>query len=287
MEVAELQAFISVADSGSFSLAAQRMHLTQPAVSKRIAALEARLDTRLFDRIGRRTLLTEAGRALLPRARRILMEMEDSRRAIVNLSGAITGRLSVGTSHHIGLHRLPAVLRRYTAHYPDVELDLRFLDSEAACAAVERGDIEMGIVTLPAAPRASLILTPIWRDPLSVVVARDHALTRKRKPTLGQLAQHRAILPAPGTFTRDIVEDAFHRLGVPLLTGLSTNYLETIRMMVSIGLGWSILPDTLLDSDLHPLHFKELRLERTLGVIQHPDRTLSNAARKLIQALEA
>jgi len=287
MEVAELQAFISVADGGSFSLAAQRMHLTQPAISKRIAALETKLNTRLFDRIGRRTLLTEAGRALLPRARRILMEMEDSRRVIVNLSGTITGRLSVGTSHHIGLHRLPSVLRSYTARYPEVELDLRFLDSEAACAAVERGDLELGIVTLPPAPRKSLILTPIWRDPLSIVVARDHPLARQSKTTLDQLAEHRAILPAPGTFTRDVVEDAFTRLGVPLRTGLSTNYLETIKMMVSIGLGWSILPDTMLDRDLHALRFKELRLERTLGVVQHPERTLSNAARKLIQALKA
>ena len=87
MDIANLRAFVAVAESCSFSLAAERLHLTQPAVSKRIQALEASLDTRLLDRIGRRIVLTEAGRELLPRARHILLELEDSRRAIANQSG--------------------------------------------------------------------------------------------------------------------------------------------------------------------------------------------------------
>jgi len=140
MDLANLNAFIAVAETRSFSLAAERLHLTQPAVSKRIAALEAQLDVRLFDRLGREIGLTEAGRALLPRAYQILNVLDDTRRALTNLNGDIGGRLSLATSHHIGLHRLPPLLRAFTRAHPQVSLDIRFLDSEVAyeryCTAV-------------------------------------------------------------------------------------------------------------------------------------------------------
>ena len=108
MDISNLQAFVVVADTASFSLAAEQLHVTQPAVSKRISTLENQWDTRLFNRLGRKVLLTEAGQMLLPRAKRILSELEDCRRALGNLSGQVSGTLSIATSHHIGLHRLPA-----------------------------------------------------------------------------------------------------------------------------------------------------------------------------------
>lgn len=107
MDLASLNAFIAIAETGSFSEAGERLHLTQPAVSKRIASLEQQLSVRLFDRLGREVSLTEAGRALLPRAYQILNVLDDTRRALSNLSGDISGRLTLATSHHIGLHRLP------------------------------------------------------------------------------------------------------------------------------------------------------------------------------------
>ena len=140
MDFSALEAFVTVAEQGSFSRAAEALHLTQPAISKRVAALESELDARLFDRIGRKVNLTEAGDALLSNARRILQELEESRRVIANLSTEVRGRLSLATSHHAGLHRLPPVLRIYTKQYPQVELDLHFMDSESACSAVEHGD---------------------------------------------------------------------------------------------------------------------------------------------------
>ena len=149
MDIASLHAFVAIADSGSFSLAADCLRLTQPAVSKRVAALETELNVRLFDRLGRAVRLTEAGTVLLPRARRILAEVDDSRRALRNLSGSVVGPLILATSHHIGLHRLPPVLRAFTTQYPRVRLDMRFMDSEIACAAVLRGEVELAIVTLP------------------------------------------------------------------------------------------------------------------------------------------
>src|SRR5690625_2003504 len=156
MDLQLLNAFAGVAEAGSFSLAGETLHLTQPAVSKRIAALESLMGERLFDRIGRKTTLTEAGRTLLPYAHRILWEMENGRRALSGLSDTVGGRLSLGASHQIGLHRMPDILRGYARDYPDVELDLHFQDSEKACAAVEHGGIEIAIITLPPEPRPRL-----------------------------------------------------------------------------------------------------------------------------------
>jgi DNA-binding transcriptional LysR family regulator len=249
------------------------------------AALESELDARLFDRIGRTVTLTEGGHALLPRAQKLLVELEDSIRAISNLSGEIRGALRFATSHHIGLHRLPPTLKRFTQAYPQVRLDIRFMDSEAACVAVERGDLELGIVTLPPAPSNKLTTEVIWDDPLSIVVSRNHPLAEKADVTLNELAQHVAVLPATNTYTRQIAEQAFSRLGLVLETALSTNYLETIKMLVSVGIGWSLLPNTLLDKHISKLSIEGLSLQRSLGIVYHRERTLSNAARVFISEL--
>jgi len=285
MEFAALKAFVAVAETGSFSVAAERLFLTQPAVSKRIAALESELDARLFDRIGRTVTLTEGGVALLPRAQKLLMELEDSIRAISSLSGEVRGTLRFATSHHIGLHRLPPTLKRFTQMYPQVRLDIRFMDSEAACVAVEQGELELGIVTLPPEPSIKLTTEVIWEDPLGIVVSRNHPLAEQADVTLDQLAQHVAVLPATNTYTRQIAELAFSRLGLTLEIALSTNYLETIKMLVSVGIGWSLLPNTMLDKHISKLSVEELSLQRSLGIVYHRDRTLSNAARALISEL--
>lgn len=286
MDLNNLQAFTSVAEQGSFSRAAEELFLTQPAISKRVAALEDELETRLFDRIGHNITLTEAGQTLLPRAKRILSEVEDSRQTVINLSGKITGKLPIGTSHHIGLHRLPPVLSLYARQHPQVQLDIHFEDSEEVCTHVEHGKLELGIVTLPVNPGPSLKTTPIWNDPLRIVVSREHPLFWKKTHDLAKLAEHNAILPPTGTFTREILEQVFQPLGIQLKVGLSTHYLETIKMMVSIGLGWSILPLSMIDRDLHVLKVKGINLNRTLGCVQHTERTLSNAAQALLKTLQ-
>jgi DNA-binding transcriptional LysR family regulator len=286
MDINTLQAFLAVADTASFSQAAERLFLTQPAISKRIATLEENLGARLFDRIGRQVVLTEAGKALLPRAERILAELEDSRRAITNLGGEVAGRLTLGTSHHIGLHRLPPILRQFTERYPRVELDIRFMDSEEACRAVEHGELELGIVTLPQHPSPALAVEVVWDDPLAVIAATTHPLVKQKKVTVAQLAEHPAVLPAPGTYTREVIEQAFKPYHLQLRVTLSTNYLETIKMLVSVGLGWSVLPRTMLNDELRVLKVEQLQLSRQLGSVRHQGRTLSNAARAMLELLK-
>jgi DNA-binding transcriptional LysR family regulator len=285
MDITTLQAFTAVAESGSFSRAAEQLYLTQPAVSKRVAQLEAELDTRLFDRIGRRIDLTESGLALLPRARTILLEVEDSRRAISNLSGRVAGPLRIGTSHHIGLHRLPPVLRTFSTDFPDVELDLHFMDSELACRAVQHGDLELGIVTLPPAPPPELNARLVWPDPLVFIINPDHPLAGQPVISPTKLCEYPAILPTTGTYTREVIEQAFAPLGLQIPIRMSTNYLETIKMMVSVGLGWSVLPRSMLDEELSSIEVEGMSLSRQLGVVWHEARTLSNAAMAMLDKL--
>lgn len=287
MDTQSLQAFLAVAESNSFSRAAEQLHLTQPAVSKRIATLEAQIGARLFDRIGRRVTLTEAGQILLPRARQILIMVDDSRRALANLEGQIAGSLTLATSHHVGLHRLPPLLKDYTRTHPEVRLDLRFLDSEQAYQGVLDGELEIAVVTLAPHPDPQLDVVPIWNDRLCFVCAPDHPLTRHGRLTLPDLCRFDAVLPGPMTFTRSLIESRFAATGLSLSVGLSTNYLETLKMMASIGLGWSLLPERLIGGELHELEVEHPPIQRQLGYVIHRSRTLSNATQAMLALLNA
>lgn len=287
MDLATLNAFIAIAELGSFSEAAMRLHLTQPAVSKRIASLEQQLRVRLFDRLGREVSLTEAGRALLPRAYQILNVLEDTRRALTNLNGEITGRLTLATSHHIGLHRLPPLLRSFTRAHPQVALDIQFLDSEVAYDEVFHGRAELAVITLAPDTREPVRAVAVWDDPLDFVTAPEHPLAQGSGVTLADVALHPAVFPGGNTFTHHIVHRLFEAQDLIPNIAMSTNYLETIKMMVSIGLAWSVLPRTMLDDQVTRLPLPGIQLSRQLGYIVHTERTLSNAARAFMQLLDS
>ena len=287
MDLANLNAFLAIAETGSFSEAGERLHLTQPAVSKRIAGLEQQLGVRLFDRLGREIGLTEAGRALLPRAYQILNVLDDTRRALTNLSGEVSGRLTLATSHHIGLHRLPPLLRSFTRAHPQVALDIQFLDSEVAYEEVLHGRAELAVITLAPETREPIRAVAVWDDPLDFVAAPEHPLARSGAISLADVARHPAVFPGGNTFTHHIVQRLFEAQGLTPNIGMSTNYLETIKMMVSIGLAWSVLPRTMLDDQVARLPLPGIQLSRQLGYILHTERTLSNAARAFMALLDA
>lgn len=285
MDIAALQAFLAVAETNSFSRAAERIFLTQPAISKRIAALETSLGALLFDRIGRTIQLTPAGQALLARTRAILRELDDVKRSISNLAGTVAGELSLATSHHIGLHRLPGPLKQFHESYPGVRLDLHFMDSEKACRAVAQGEIELAIVTLPPAVSAPLQAIKIWDDPLDIVVSRTHPLAGAAPASPKALLDYPAILPGPGTYTREIILKALGPWRDKISVGMATNYLEVLKMLAAIGLGWSALPRTMIDESLSVVQIRKMKLERRLGIVTHAARTLSNAAQAIIHAV--
>jgi DNA-binding transcriptional LysR family regulator len=283
MHLDELDSFVHVATLGSFSAAADHLHISQPAMSKRIQSLESRLGVTLFDRLGKRVSLTPAGELLVGKATAMLDLSKDMERDVGNLAQSVSGRLSMATSHHIGLHRLAPALQAFTNAYPDVELDIQFEDSEVAHHMVRAGDIELAVVTLNPAGESEqpdLATQAVWHDPLCFVNSKPLPEAK----TLDHLATLPCILPGPNTFTGRIVTERFASEGLALQPALSTNYLETISMLVSVGVGWSVLPQTMA-GELHQLSPACAPITRTLGWVTHTKRTLSNSANAFLRVL--
>ena len=285
MDNQNLSAFIIVAENKSFSAAAYVLDVTQSTISKRIALLESQVGKKLFDRIARRVALTEAGQELLPRARRILKEYANALQAINDLSGNVSGILRLAISHHLGLHRLPDLLKIFSKTYPDVVLDIEFMDSEKAFERIMQAKSEIGIITLGSEIHPNIHKKEIWDDPLKFVCSEDHALSKLLNPELADLANFPVILPGLNTYTGRIVQNIFQYRQISLVTPMSTNYLETISKMVEIGLGWSVLPET-LTKNLHSLSVNHTSIKRQLGYICHTKHTLSNAGVAFLSLLD-
>ena len=288
MDTQNLSAFLAVAQTGSFSQAGEVLHLTQPAVSKRISLLEQQLKARLFDRIGRQVSLTEAGRVLLPRAAAILDDIRRTRQSILDLGKEVQGQLHLVSSHHVGLHRLPPILRRYSQDYPQVELDIQFMDSQQAYARVLNGDFDLGIVTQPGSNDPQIHSEAIWNDELVFVAAANHPLNGKSRLSLAALSEYPALLPEAHFYTTQIVESLFHANGLSIRTLLSTNYLETIKALISVGYAWGVLPKLMVDGDdIVQLPVQCERLSRGLNCIYHQDRSMSHPASSFLGLLRA
>lgn len=287
MEFSQLKAFICVAENCSFSITATQLHLTQPAISKRIATLEEQLGCVLFDRIGHHIQLTQAGEVLLPHAIKILQDVEDCKKQIHHLDDSVSGKLTLASSHHIGLHRLPEILKDYAKEYVDVELDFQFLESEQACEAVRVGKIELAVITLPLETDEKLQTIELWNDPLICMVNKEHPMCELSEVSLEQLASYSMLLPEKETFTRQIIERPFFNHRLKLKARMTTNELESLRMMVEIGLGWSILPKSMLREPLVEIQVNDLKIDRKLGLVRNKDRILSSSAKAMINLLES
>jgi DNA-binding transcriptional LysR family regulator len=286
MDTQHLQAFVAIAETGSFSAAAERLHLTQPAISKRIALLEEQLKSPLFDRIGRQVVLTQAGQVLLSKATLILREVTAAQRAIADLKGEVEGKLSIATSHHVGLHYLPPYLREFSTQFPQVKLDLHFLDSEQAYHEILQGRFDLAIITLALEQDARLQSHHLWHDQLYFVAAPTHPLAAQSNLQLADLSQHQAIMPDANTYTTQLISKLFESHNEHLNIDMVSNHLDTIKMLLSIGLGWGVLPKRILDSDLVILDVAHEPIMRPLGCIHHRQRSLNNAAKKFLQLLQ-
>lgn len=292
MDTQNLRAFVAVADGSSFSAAAEKLHVTQPAISKRIHMLEQQLDTLLFDRVGRQVSLTQAGRTLLPHAQQILAIMDNARQALADLDGGTKGQLKLITSHHIGLHRLPHVLREFSERYPQVELDIRFMDSEEAYAEVLKGHCDLGIITQVQEHNDTICTHTLWKDSLHFVAAPQHPLSQAVTVRLQDLAQYPALLPERRFYTTQLVENLFASHGLRIKINLSTNYLETIKALISAGYAWGVLPRSMLEDNAlsvlsveDPVRLEPVALSRNLDCIYHRQRQMSRAAQAFFELL--
>lgn len=285
MNLAAFEAFVKVMETGSISLAADQLFITQPAVTKRIHSLEEYFGVKLFESAGRGVQATHAAHSLLPKVKNWLNELGDIHYTLSHEQGQVQGKLKIGTSHHIGLHHLPSHLREYVQQYPNVTLDVHFVDSEQAHEQVIAGDLELAFLTLPPYGDERLKYVTIWNDPLVFVVAPFHPLAQQKNLSLEDLVNYPSLLPSAQTYTTQITMAEFEKQGIKPKTTMSNNPLESIRMLVSIGLGWSVLPKTLVNHDLQELDLN-LEMNRQLGMVWHPGRTQSKAAEALVQLMQ-
>ena len=284
MNLAAFEAFVKVMETGSISMAADQLFITQPAVTKRIHSLEDYFGVKLFESAGRGVQATHAAHSLLPKVKNWLNELGDIHHTLSHDQTQIKGKLKVGTSHHIGLHHLPEHLKAYVQQYPDVTLDVHFVDSEQAHEKVLAGDLELAFLTLPPTLDDRLSYVPLWNDPLVFVAAAFHPLAAKANLTLEDLIQYPSLLPASHTYTSQITLAEFEKKGLKPKITMSNNPLESIRMLASIGLGWSVLPQTMVSKDLVTLDL-DLEMKRQLGMVWHPARTQSKAAKALVDLM--
>ena len=286
MNTTNLATFVAVMQTGSISSAAEKLYITQPAVSKRIKNLEDEFGTALFDTVGRSIIPTAAAYDLLPFVRRWLDDYEACKASLQHAKEVASGRLVIGTSHHIGLHHLAPVLKRFIQAYPAVQLEVRFVDSEEAHKAVLEGEISLAFLTLPPTFDRRLNYHTLWSDPLYFVTGTLSPLAQKSKVSLLQLAHYPAILPAANTFTSQITLAEFAKHNLRPYATMSTNPLESIRMLVSVGLGWSVLPETLINQDLIKIDMAEnIELQRHLGLVTNPNLTRSASMQALLSML--
>lgn len=286
MNTTNLSTFVAVMQTGSISGAAEKLYITQPAVSKRIKNLEDEFGTVLFDTVGRSIIPTPAAHDLLPFVRRWLDDYEACKASLQHAKEIASGKLVIGTSHHIGLHHLAPVLKRFTQAYPAVSLEVRFVDSEEAHKAVLEGEIALAFLTLPPTFDRRLNYHTLWSDPLYFVTGTLSPLAQKSNVSLLQLAHYPAILPAANTFTSQITLAEFAKHNLRPYATMSTNPLESIRMLVSVGLGWSVLPETLINQDLIKIDMAEnIELQRHLGVVTNPNLTRSASMKALLDML--
>ncbi len=286
MDTGQLQAFITVAECRSFSKAAEQLYLTQSAVSKRIAMLESNLGIALFERFGQRIQLTDTGQELLNDARDILDKVSQMQHHSDISKQYIAGKLRVATSHHIGLHRLPPILQRFVQKYPDVRLDMHFTDSEIACEEVGQGVFDLAIATLPQNAHRNIIATPLWEDELVIVFGKNYPMHRYANATAEILVKYPAILPDKDTFTRRIIDGVFNDTGIHYQLAFSTNYLETIKVMVAAGLGWSVLPKMMLNSTLAYRPLPNRKITRKLGIMLHKNKVITPTLNAFLDELK-
>ncbi|ANC91586.1 LysR family transcriptional regulator [Azospirillum humicireducens] len=290
MTLEQLRIFATVAEMLHFTRAAEVLHLSQPAVSAAIAALEAEHGLRLFDRIGRRVELTAAGQVLHGQARAILMKVEEAATMLAELSGLSRGSLRLAASQTVGNHWLPQRLLRFADAYPGIRVDLSIGNTEQVAEAVRDGRAELGVAEGAVADSA-LCSEPIEGDRLRLVVGASHPWAGRGRVDREMLAAGRWILREPGSGTRALFETAMRGVGVEpdgLDVAMTLPGGGMIRAALLAGIGASILSDLIVADDLASGRIVALEgldlPARPFHLLRHRDRHRSLAERAFVRS---
>jgi len=259
-----LQVFHTVARLLSFTKAAETLHMTQPAVTFQVRQLEEHFNTRLFDRTHNRISLTEAGQRVYEYANRIFDLYADMENSVREMTGEISGALTIGASTTIAEYMLPALLGDFKAKYPHVGIRLKVSNTDAIVSMVEDNEIDLGVVEAPVANK-NLVVELCRVDRLVAVLAPAHPLAERDRVAVSELLQFPYIAREEGSGTREVMQEYLRAAGLSanqLNTIMELGSPEAVKGAVEAGMGVSVLSRTTVN--------KELRLGTLVAVPLEP-----------------
>ena len=266
-----LRIFATVAEYGSFSQAAQRLYISQPAVSKAVQELERQLGTILIDRSGHKVLLSEAGILLQQHAQQIFALERSAETTLEQLHGLERGHLALGGSHTTGTYLLPPTLGLFHRQYPGIKLSLEIGNTQQVVDRLLAGILDMAFVEGPV-EESNVLIRP-WRvDKLVVIASPDHPLVNQQPVSLDQLLAEPFIMREQGSGTRTIIEQAFRERNLRIQIAMELGSNQVVKQAVSAGLGISIVSEStiivaLKAGMLAVLDVPDFALTRTLAQI--------------------
>jgi len=289
IDLDRLRIFQAVAQARSFTRAAELVHLTQPGISKHVRQMEEYFGVPLFDRLGKKIALTQAGEILFEAAQEVIALVGAAEQRINDLTGIRGGKFYLGASFPIGLYILPGVLARYRKNYPSVEVKMDISTSSKVQAGVLSNRLDVGLVSSEVHdPR--LLATEFMSDDLVAIVPRNHKWSTKKQIKIQDLLGETFILSAKGAGARAVVEERLQAKGIVLQNVLDFVNSEGVKHAVEAGLGISIQPRSIVQRELSVGSLRALRLadmETKIGYfhICRKNRHISNAAQAFLALL--
>lgn len=242
MEIRQLRAFVAIAETGTFTAGALRVHVTQAAISMQIRQLETEIGAKVFVRAPRHVILTEAGEQLLRRARHILREHDAALDEIAELAGAERGRLRIGSASAMVLtDQLPSILKELRDQHPAAEIAVTSGTSEVLVDQILAGEVDIAFVSLPVDVRG-IKTERLSDDQLVAIASPRHKLAKQRTISAYTLAGERLILGERGGNTRRLIDQFFAQAGVTLHVAMELSRQQAIRRMVEADMGVGIVP---------------------------------------------
>ena len=290
MELRQLEYFVAVAEEGSFTKAAARVHVAQPGVSAQIRRLEQELGETLFDRSGRAVRLTGVGAAFLPYARSALNSVDGARLAVDELAGLVRGRVAVGMVTSCGVLELPDALARFHRADPGVEISLGEDNSDRLLEGVLTGRLDLAFVGIAGDPAGRSRGAGRGRRSAVRRRAHRHALAGRAGLTLAELSQLPLVSLPRGTGLRSALEDACDRAGLVPRIAFEASNLTMVAALAARQLGVAILPESVATADrsqLHPIAVIEPEIRSRLALAWRTHGPVSPAARELIALARA
>ncbi|WP_394782161.1 LysR family transcriptional regulator [Undibacterium sp.] len=285
----QLRTLVAIADLGTFSAAANALHLAQPTVSLHISELEARVNAQLLVRGGRRIQPTAAGVTLLERARRLLRDADDAVDAVRRHVEGRAGRVRLGTSTGVVVHMLPQVLDTMQQNYPDIDVEVNILGSRATMSRLHQGTLDIGLVATPQPPSRELVLTHWRSDPMMAYVPARWTTPKRITPQW--LADKALIFNEPTTNMYELTMEWFAAAGYSPRGRIELNFDEAMKSLVAAGYGAALLPlehssQVKMRDGLKVVPLKPA-LARHIGIAHRPLTVIDGATRNLLQTLAA